>query len=62
MDRIDVLIAHHSTRSFAPAYPAGGPSQTPRSSPPAYLAARSAFWLTLGGFAGFVYSYGWLVR
>ncbi len=29
---------------------------------PAYLAVRHAFWMTLGGFAGLVYSYGWLVR
>ncbi len=61
MDRIDALITHHSTRSFATAYPAGRTTQTEELAP-AYLAARSAFWLTLGGFAGFVYSYGWLVR
>ncbi len=62
MDRIDVLIAHHSTRSFAAAYPASGRTQDPEQLAPAYLAARSVFWLTLGGFAGFVYSYGWLIR
>jgi hypothetical protein len=61
MDRIDVLIAHHSMRSFAAAYPsAEGTATEPLT--PAYIAARNAFWLTLGGFAGFVYSYGWLVR
>ena len=62
MDRIDVLIAHHSTRSFAPAYPAAVRTMGTEELAPAYLAARSIFWLTLGGFAGFVYSYGWLVR
>ena len=62
MDRIDVLIAHHSTRSFAPACPGAVRTMDTDELAPAYLAARSIFWLTLGGFAGFVYSYGWLVR
>jgi hypothetical protein len=56
MDRIDVLIAHHSNRSFAATYPTTDLLTT------SYVAARTAFWLTLGGFAGFVYSYGWLVH
>ena len=60
MDRIDVLIAHHSSPSFA------APHETAASGAPllvtSYLAARIAFWLSLGGFVGFVYSYGWLVR
>lgn len=28
----------------------------------AYLAARTLFWLTVGGTAGFVYSYGWMME
>ena len=59
MDRIDVLIAHHSSPSF------GAPHATAVSDTPllvtSYVAARIAFWLSLGGFVGFVYSYGWLV-
>jgi len=27
-----------------------------------YRAVQTYFWLTIGGVAGFVYSYGWLVR
>lgn len=27
-----------------------------------YLAVRMLFWLTIGGTAGFVYSYGWMME
>ena len=61
MDRIDVLIAHHSQASFAAPFRSAAPRENGQL-PAAYLAARTGFWLTLGGFAGFVYAYGWLVR
>ena len=61
MDRIDVLIAHHSRRSFATPYASADGTVAAVPLTVAYDAARTAFWLTLGGFAGFVYAYGWLV-
>jgi hypothetical protein len=59
MDRIDVLIAHHSRPSFTPPRPTADVGTLLLTT--SYVAARMAFWLALGGFAGFVYSYGWLV-
>ena len=60
MDRIDLLIAHHSTRSFAAPQPAADRNGAAMSLTQAYLAARTMFWLTLGACAGFVYAFGWL--
>jgi hypothetical protein len=60
MDRIDVLIAHHSGPSFGPPRPMADVDT--RLLITGYVAARVAFWLSLGGVVGFVYSYGWLVR
>ncbi len=62
MDRIDVLIAHHSSRSFGASYSQVSNTVAALPLAPAYLAVRLVFWLTLGGFVGLVYSYGWLVR
>jgi hypothetical protein len=61
MDRIDVLIAHHSHPSFASPAPTDHAPQTSIRSFAAYVAARTIFWLTLGASAGFAYAYGWLV-
>ncbi len=61
MDRIDVLIAHHTGGGFPASFQRRSAVDTGEL-PAAYLAARTAFWLTIGGFAGFVYAYGWLVR
>ncbi len=62
MDRIDVLIAHHSSRSFGASYAPANSTVAAVPLTSAYLAVRLVFWLTLGGFGGLVYSYGWLVR
>lgn len=61
MDRIDVLIAHHSHRSFALPTPADAGRDAPKGTFAAYVAAHMVLWLTLGASAGFVYAYGWLV-
>ena len=61
MDRIDVLIAHHSNRRFSSPAPSAVGSAAPERSVAAYVAARMIFWLTLGASAGFLYAYGWLV-
>ncbi len=60
MDRIDVLIAHHSRGTFAAPYPTTDADIAQLTV--GYIAARIVFWLTLGGVVGLVYGYGWLVR